>query len=114
MLVAGVIKGWGRTHAGELGSRCEKARILALSASLEGIVPQVSRLGFYDAFERPQAALAQTPEERDRLEAWMAVIGDRLETMYPGVRVYEKVTAMQAKFPPDDSYELRPAPPRIP
>jgi hypothetical protein len=40
----------------------------------------------------------------DAGQAWMAVIGDRLEQMYPGARVFETREAMLRAFPPDTSY----------
>ena len=41
---------------------------------------------------------------RDAAEAWMAVIGDRLEQMYPGAKVFETRDLLEKSFPPDRSY----------
>lgn len=45
---------------------------------------------------------------RDAAEAWMAVIGDRLAQVYPDAKVFETRAAMEAEFPPDESYGPRP------
>jgi hypothetical protein len=46
----------------------------------------------------------QVRADTDRAEAWMAVIGDRLEQVYPGVRIFETREAMERVFPPDLAY----------
>ena len=43
--------------------------------------------------------------DEDRAEAWMAVIGDRLEREYPGARIFETREAMEKYYPPDTAYE---------
>jgi hypothetical protein len=122
--VCGVIKGWGRTRRGPLGFRCAKARILAVTLP-SPVVPVIGeRAGsrWYPAMPDVREAGdggkvivtggkagydLNGPEIRAALshaEAWTAVIGDRIEQMYPGVRVFESVNAMRAVFPPDPEY----------
>lgn len=70
---------------------------------------------YYDPAAGAPAAGAPVPDlaepsaderqaARDAAEAWMAVIGDRLEQMYPGAQVFETRNAMEKTFPPDRSY----------
>jgi len=122
--VCGVIKGWGRTRRGPLGFRCVKARILAVTLP-SPVVPVIGsqsrsgwRLAFPDVREAGDGGRVivlsgktgydlNGPEIRAALshaEAWTAVIGDRIEQMYPGVRVFQSVNAMRAVFPPDPEY----------
>lgn len=42
--------------------------------------------------------------EKAKAEAWTAVIGDRIEQLYPGVRVFETRDALLRTFPPDTVY----------
>lgn len=65
-------------------------------AGLYRPAPPVPELSEPSADER-QAA-------RDAAEAWMAVIGDRLEQLYPGVRICETRALMEKLYPPDRSY----------
>lgn len=55
--------------------------------------------------EEREAAEQIRQADRDRAEAWMAVIGDRLEREYPGARVFETREAMERCYPPDTTYE---------
>jgi hypothetical protein len=52
--------------------------------------------------DKPSAAERQS--NRDRADAWLAVMGDRLATMYPSAKIFETRAAMEAEFPPDLSY----------
>lgn len=79
--VAGVIEGYGKTVMGDLGFRCEKARILALA---------------------PVRPAWMSPDMlRNRMLALRRVINDR----HPGVPLFESIDAMLAAFPPDDPPE---------
>lgn len=62
--------------------------------------PPVPELDAASAEERAGAAQARA----DAAEAWMAVIGDRLATLYPDAQVFETRQAMEKTFPPDLSY----------
>ena len=103
--VAGVIRASGHVYIGDLGFRAEKARIIALCPAIDQVTP-VPRLGFYDEFEFRRSRIPGT--EQSRLDAWAAVVSDRLAQMHPEARVFERVRAMQAVFPPDENYGLRP------
>jgi hypothetical protein len=116
--VCGVIRGFGRTRTGSLGSRVAKARILAVHLPFT-LIPSQS-LGVNDAWARAGFTgrvfgdagryrdLEPTQEDRDHSEAWLAVIGDRIEQDYPGVRVFQDRDAMLAAFPPDPVYAHQP------
>jgi hypothetical protein len=117
--VFGVIKGFGRTRLGWRGFRVEKARILALHLAFTllpfvdrgyGFDPQMTVRTMDDgrqmlipssvSYAEAQAALAHA-------EAWVAVIGDRLEQDYPGVVICETRDRLLTAFPPDETYANR-------
>jgi hypothetical protein len=60
------------------------------------------------ALPAPEPVPEPPPEEiaadEARGEAWLAVIGDRIEQAYPGVRVFETRDALLKTFPPDAVY----------
>lgn len=95
--VSGVIEGWGRSRIGEYGFRCSSARILALAPGFR-IGAGRTGSGWYSAFHPPPVQKLE-PAEQDWCEAWMAVIEDRLEETYPGVRLFADQAAMLARFP---------------
>jgi hypothetical protein len=117
--VVGAIRAAGRTLIGDRGLRCAQAEIAAvyLPFILSPVVPaadpweragftgRVMYLGDMRAIYPPEPP---DPEEiraaADAAEAWVAVIGDRIAQMYPGVRVFETLDAMMACFPPDPRY----------
>lgn len=123
--VCGVVEGYGAVITGEKGFRAAKARIAALHLPLVIMPPgwKYPGAGKYSrsnpwwnhpdfhgrvildqsvkaSYAAPEPAAEDQQEERDRAEAWMAVIGDRLEQMYPGVRVFETREAMEHEYPP--------------
>jgi hypothetical protein len=117
--VAGVIKGWGRTRCGPLGFRCQKARILAVTLPFPVVAEHLPAAGTASVLRRllpasdvygdgeSLAVPAEDPAAIAHAEAWTAVIGDRIGQMYPGVRVFESVNAMQAVFPPGNGSRPR-------
>jgi hypothetical protein len=117
--VMGVIRGMGRTLIGERGFRCARAEIAAVylpfvidpvlppadSWQRAGFAGQVMYLGGPPVVSRPDPPdPAEIRAAADAAEAWTAVIGDRIEQMYPGVRVFETLDAMLRCFPPDPNY----------
>jgi hypothetical protein len=116
-----------------LGARVEKARIVALhlpyTLAPSAIVQAYRRL--LDPYSRRRIpeftgkvinigtdhvpwplrnmrpTLGELEEAVLLCETWMAVMSDRLEQMYPGVRVFETRDAMLATFPPDPVYGQR-------
>jgi hypothetical protein len=106
--VFGAIKAWGRTRLATRGFRAEKARILAVHLPFtllpERKMREAGGIGWYDAFssrsETPEFSPEEAQADAARIEAWIAVIGDRLELDY-GVRVFETRDALLATFPPD-------------
>jgi hypothetical protein len=52
----------------------------------------------------PVLTPAQAAELKTRAEAWMAIMGDRLEQMYPGTRIFEDRDTLLAFYPPDPVY----------
>jgi hypothetical protein len=70
-----------------------------------GKVIQAGNVSFDDAPAEVPPEPELTPDEEqamaDAAEAWMAVIGLRLEDMYPGVRIFETRAHLEAEFPPD-------------
>jgi len=120
--VLGVIKGFGRTRLGTRGFRCEKARILGLHPDFT-LQPYVAARCL-PGYKAPQYVTRVMDDGRELLlpasvtyaeaqaalshaDAWMAVIGDRLEQDYPGVRVSETRDDLVAAFPPDPVYSHR-------
>lgn len=115
--VVGVISGTGRTLIGERGFRCAKAEIIAvyLPFVIQAAPPPGDpwkRAGFrgdvmYYGYA-PEMPKYPDPAEMkaaaDTAEAWVAVIGDRIERMYPGVDVCETLDKLLAKYPPDPNY----------
>jgi hypothetical protein len=108
--VLGVIEGSGRVLSGEKGFRCQRARIVALHLdSLAPAGPPASwqwtalGTGLYAEEVTPSYPLLSP----DWLDAWRAVISDRLEQLYPDARVYENRDTMLTVHPPDPP----PAPP---
>jgi len=114
--VCGVIEGWGKTQIGDHGFRCAKARIVALHLPLV-IEPRRGRSAWERAGFRGTVwnwDVTAEPGPPDAVleadtEAWMAVMGDRLAQLYPGVRIFETRDAMLAAYPPDPGYW----PPRV-
>jgi hypothetical protein len=124
--VFGAIKGFGRTRIGTQGFRCAKARILAvhLACTLLPFV-EATQDGWYDAFSQPDGHVVRTMDDGrkmllpagishaqaqravDHAEAWLAVIGDRIEADYPGVTVCETRDRLLTGFPPDPVYARR-------
>jgi hypothetical protein len=105
--VLGVIEGSGRVLSGEAGFRCQRARIVALHlASLSAAGPSAWQWtalgGGLFAAEEPRLSFPQ-----DWLDAWRAVISDRLQQLYPEAKVYERKDTMLTVHPPD----APPAPP---
>lgn len=96
--VLGVIEGSGRTLIGEKGFRCQRARITALHVPPAGLRPWYDESGSLYSPRLPS---------RDFQEAWLAVISDRLEQMYPDAKIYERQDTMLKVHPPD-------APPSLP
>jgi hypothetical protein len=117
--VLGIIEGYGRVLLGEKGFRCQKAKIVALAPAFS-IQPEVSPSSYADRlFEQrfgplwngqpePLAIEAAAPpldlEEVTRraqqhADAWMAVIQDRLEQLYPEAAVYATARGMLASVP---------------
>jgi len=102
--VFGVIKGYGKTLAGPHGFRCAKARILAVHLP---VTIGDAKLLYWPLQHRD---LPDPPTEdeiaqaKQKGEAWAAVIGDRIERMYPGVEVCETRDHLLAKYPPDKVY----------
>jgi len=54
--------------------------------------------------EPPEPSAEEIRAAQDAAQAWMAVIGDRLEQMYPGAEVCETLPLMLAKYPPSPQY----------
>jgi hypothetical protein len=134
MPVFGVIRASGKILIGEDGFRAARARLLAVYPSFTLAVraaeyrPRrcpdtagaLARAGFtgrvtdygsagYDPDGEMELAVrdvtqAEDPEGYDLAEAWMAVIGDRLRTLYPGTEVCETLDLLLAKYPPDKNY----------
>jgi hypothetical protein len=52
----------------------------------------------------PQFTEEEIAADKAKAEAWLAVIGDRLGQLYPGVRVFETRDALLRTFPPDAVY----------
>jgi hypothetical protein len=119
--VFGVIKGFGKTRIGSYGFRCAKARLLAVHLAFT-LVPFVGD----DYFPGNRRKLIprtmddgrvllipgditqeQAQHAVDHAEAWIAVIGDRLEQDNPGVVVCETRDALLTRFPPDEVYGNR-------
>ena len=102
--VLGVIEGSGRVLIGELGFRCQRARIVALH--LDSLVPanppawQYRYLsgGLYMVEELPAPEPLFSPPW---LDAWRAVISDRLGQLYPDAKVYENRDTLLRMHPPD-------------
>jgi hypothetical protein len=112
--VLGVIEGSGRVLSGEKGFRCQRARIVALHlTSLQPADPSGTAVwrstggGLY--WQEPQSSL---PEYW--LDAWRAVISDRLEQLYPDAKVYENRDTMLRMHPPDAPPPPPDAPPPPP
>lgn len=124
MPVLGVIEGTGRTLIGELGFRCAKARIVALylpwdlkpapsfgewrrqtgyGARLTEGGRETFRAITGHGYGEPPPDW-RTEEETALAEeygaAWMAVIQDRLMTLYPDAEIFATKAAMLAKYPP--------------
>jgi hypothetical protein len=102
--VFGAIQAWGRARLATRGFRAEKARIMAVHLPFTLLPERASaRIGWYDAFApaaQPEFTLEEAQADADRIEAWIAVIGDRLERDY-GVAVFETRDLLLKKFPPD-------------
>lgn len=108
--ICGIIQGTGRVLVGERGFRSQYAKIVALYLPFQimpgncGVPGCMAHDVVTDVYEA----------EKDRAEAWMAVIGDRLAQMYPDATVYETRDAMLAAWPPDTAYRpLVPEPVRF-
>jgi hypothetical protein len=52
----------------------------------------------------PDPSEQEIAEAKVRAEAWTAIMGDRLDQMYPGARVFEDGNALLKLFPPDPAY----------
>jgi hypothetical protein len=103
--VCGVVKGTGRTLIGTKGFRSQYAEIIALHVPMQDLA--------YRQWNR------EKPPEKsldDLVNAWMAVIGDRVAQMYPTAAIYETQRMMLADHPLDMSYKnlLPPLPPLPP
>ena len=117
--VFGVIKGFGRFRNGRKGFRVHKARILALHLAFT-LMPYIDTLGrpfdprlttrtmddgrqvlLPSSVSYAEAAVAMA-----HADAWVAVMGDRLEQDYPGVTICETRDRLLASFPPDPSGSL--------
>jgi hypothetical protein len=94
LTVEGIIAGTGRTIFGELGFRCEQARIVALA------VPKISPVtGEYFMSNGRIGQRVPSPVARQRADAWMGVIQDRLQLVYPDVQVFTGRATMLAAVP---------------
>lgn len=130
--VFGVVKGSGKVLIGEQGFRAARARPLAVHLPFTLAVratayqrrpePDLARAlrkaGFTGAVHTYRGGAgpgeleltyrdvtaAQDPEGHALAEAWMAVLGDRLAQVYPGVDVCETRDLLLAKYPPDPNY----------
>jgi len=90
--VLGVIAGFGRVILGERGFRSQKARLIALAPAFT-IQAEVSAAWAEGQNEAQQAIQVRAQAHAD---AWMAVIQDRLQTMYPECRVFATTAGLLA------------------
>ena len=114
--VFGVIKGFGRFRNGRKGFRVHKARILALHLAFT-LMPYIYTLGRPFDPQLIQRTMddgrmillpssvtyAEAAAAMAHADAWVAVMGDRLEQDYPGVTICETRDRLLASFPPDPS-----------
>jgi hypothetical protein len=117
--VLGVIQGYGRVLLGELGFRCQRAKIIALAPSFSvqteitpqwrspswpsgSVLPGVGEL-FVEMYKSEEEQEKEQKEVRERAQrhadAWMAMIQDRLAAMYPGVQVFATAAGLLASVP---------------
>jgi hypothetical protein len=109
--ITGLIEGTGRTLVGERGFRCQRARIVALAPAFS--VQTDSPPDYGDVYRRHlprsrvvtgsgQAHPGRNATEREiyeaqqRADAWMGIIQDRLQLMYPDSKVYATLRGMLA------------------
>lgn len=93
--VLGVIEGYGRVLLGSSGFRSQKAKIVALAPAF-AIQTELSprRYGRIDPASDadPYLAYAEQRKTEERAQqhadAWLAMIQDRLGTLYPGAQVF--------------------------
>ena len=118
----GVIEGFGRTLIGTEGFRCQKARIAALHLASQFAldIPAGNdwHADWHQVFSQPgthkpphgrppPGGVTRTPvppavlaEATDWMQAWQAVIEDRLGLMHPDTRIIAKRRALLALYPP--------------
>lgn len=114
--ITGVIEGSGRVLVGERGFRAQKARIIALAPafSVQAYAPEnygdawgrnmprsrmINAGGYTDSPRDPHSLEEAEREQQDaqlRADAWMAVIQDRLEQLYPRTQVFATLKGMLA------------------
>jgi hypothetical protein len=122
--ICGIIEGSGRVLIGEKGFRSQKARIIALALpftiSVVDYTQQPSRDDLYAAL-RPRDEISLAPpsyqdysadlekaeterrkhekelaEAQQHADAWMAVVQDRMQQMYPDAQLFATVRGMLA------------------
>lgn len=104
-----LIPDWPGTRAWSVGSPGELSGALAragFTGRVHEYAPLSGRLheGAWYQRESPWPTPDQLAAAEVSAQAWLAVIGDRLEQQYPGVRVFETAEAMYRCFPPDETY----------
>ena len=95
--LTGIIEGTGRVLIGELGFRCQRARIVALT--LTSVIRPVVQ------GPREQVTEAELAAAQSSADAWMAVIEDRLGSLFPDVQMFATVKGMLATFPLGEKFE---------
>jgi hypothetical protein len=76
-------------------------RVISIGTSY---VPQALGGTGYEPEPVPEPDPEEVAADKAKGEAWLAVIGDRIEQLYPGVRVFETRDALLKTFPPDAVY----------